>query len=117
MVSSKRTGGAINGFIEGLQQGNREHVGLPGHFVWHLAHQWAGSSAFMLLSYLCFFFSGSSKRPLLMPVIILHFCKTFRLGLFSTLGVRPAASAWPDHIFPEGLELSKMVKNSGPLGD
>ena len=66
---------------------------------------------------LSFVFFSFQKRPLLMPVIILHFCKTFRLGLFSTLGVRPAASAWPDHIFPEGLELSKMVKNSGPLGD
>ena len=30
MVSSKRTGGAIDGFIEGRQRGNREHVGpLP----------------------------------------------------------------------------------------
>ena len=30
MVSSKRTGGAIDGFIEGHQRGNREHVGpLP----------------------------------------------------------------------------------------
>ena len=27
MVSSKRTGGAINVFIEGCQRGNREHVG------------------------------------------------------------------------------------------
>ena len=30
MISSKRTWGAINGFIEGSQRGNREHVGqLP----------------------------------------------------------------------------------------
>ena len=30
MVSSKRTGGTIDGFIEGRQGGNREHVGpLP----------------------------------------------------------------------------------------
>ena len=30
MVTSKRTGGAIDGFIEGRQGGNREHVGpLP----------------------------------------------------------------------------------------
>ena len=30
IVSSKRTGGAIDGFIEGRQGGNREHVGpLP----------------------------------------------------------------------------------------
>ena len=30
MVSSKRAGGAIDGFIEGRKQGNREHVGpLP----------------------------------------------------------------------------------------
>ena len=30
MVSSKRTGGTIDGFIEGRQRGNREHVGpLP----------------------------------------------------------------------------------------
>ena len=29
MVSSKRTGGAIDGIIEGRQPGNREHVGLP----------------------------------------------------------------------------------------
>ena len=30
MVSSKRTGGIPNGFIEGHQRGNREHVGpLP----------------------------------------------------------------------------------------
>ena len=27
MVSPKRTGGAINGFIEGSQLGDREHVG------------------------------------------------------------------------------------------
>ena len=33
MVSSKRTGGAIDGFIEGRQWGNREHVG-PLPYQW-----------------------------------------------------------------------------------